>query len=156
MRRILLSVAILVAVWHLLSGKFDLLHSGLGVLAAVVVAVTAPQVVDGRRFRSLGLVTYVPWLLYQIVVSNLRVARLVLRPDRPIAPSFVRRRPDVDGARALTLLGSSITLTPGTLTVDVDGDEIFVHALDPDSAEAVESGAMATRVAKLFPEAADS
>jgi multicomponent Na+:H+ antiporter subunit E len=149
----ILSMAVLLsAIWYLLSGKFDLLHFGTGVLTALAIALTYRPIEDGTVLRIGRFLAYVPWLVWQIVLSNLRVARIVLTPHMPIAPAFVRQRPGVRGARALTLLGSSITLTPGTLTVDVDGDEVFVHALDTASADDVRAGTIARRVLEVFPE----
>jgi multicomponent Na+:H+ antiporter subunit E len=142
---------LLTAIWYLLSGKFDLLHFGAGVVTALVIALTYVPVADSTAFRAGRFVRYVPWLIWQIVLSNLRVARLVLMRRMPIAPAFVSQRPGVTGPRALTLLGASITLTPGTLTVDVGGDEIFVHALDRTSAQDVREGTIARRVAEIFP-----
>jgi multicomponent Na+:H+ antiporter subunit E len=144
--------ALLVAIWYLLSGKFDLLHVGAGVVTALVIAWLYVPVEDGSGFRPARFLVYVPWLIVQIVASNLRVARIVLSPRMPISPSFVRQRPGVAGPRALTLLGTSITLTPGTLTVDVGRDEIFVHALDSASARDVREQVIARRVAEVYPE----
>jgi multicomponent Na+:H+ antiporter subunit E len=116
---------------------------------AVVIAVLYRPVEDTHAMRLGSFLAYVPWLVWQIVLSNLRVARIVLSPTMRISPAFVRQRPGVEGARALTLLGSSITLTPGTLTVDVDGEEIFVHALDTASADDVRAGTIARRVRRV-------
>jgi multicomponent Na+:H+ antiporter subunit E len=150
---IVLMAALLTGVWYLLSGKFDVLHFGTGMVTAVVIALLYRPVEDGTVWKAGRFLAYVPWLIGQIVLSNLRVARAVLMPRMPISPAFVRLRPAVTGPRALTLLGTSITLTPGTLTVDVDGDEIFVHALDAASAQDVRDRVIERRVAAVFPEA---
>lgn len=149
--RVVVMTALLTGIWYLLSGKFDLLHFGAGVATALVIALTYRPVPDGTGFRLLRFAAYVPWLVWQIVLSNLRVARIVLTPSMPISPAFVRFRPHVTGPRALTLLGSSITLTPGTLTVDVRDDEIFVHALDTASAQDVRDRTIERRVEEVFP-----
>jgi multicomponent Na+:H+ antiporter subunit E len=148
-----LSMAVLLTgIWYLLSGKFDVLHFGIGVLTAVVIAALYRPVEDVTDWRVGRFLAYVPWLIGQIVLSNLRVARIVLSPRMPISPAFVRLRPEVAGPRALTLLGSSITLTPGTLTIDVSGDEIFVHALDQNSAQDVRDRVIERRVGEIFPQ----
>lgn len=143
---------ILTGIWSLLSGKFDLLHFGLGVVTAAVIAFTIVPVEDRSDFRMIGFVVYVPWLVGQIVLSNLRVARLVLSPRMPIRPAFVSQRPGVTGPRALTTLACSVTLTPGTLTIDVGEDEIFVHALDAVSAQDVRDQVTSRRVSRVFQE----
>jgi multicomponent Na+:H+ antiporter subunit E len=148
--QVLLLSAVLTAVWYLLSGKFDLLHFGTGVVAAVVISLNVLPSGDGTRFRPGAFLLYVPWLIGQIVISNLRVARVVLGRNVTIAPAFIAQRPGVVGPRALTTLGCSITLTPGTLTIDVGDDEIFVHSLDAASAQDVRDNVMARRVAEVF------
>jgi len=151
-----LAMAVLLSgIWYLLSGKFDLLHLGAGVVTALVIAATYRPVEDGTVWKFGRFAAYAPWLIGQIVLSNLRVARIVLSRDMPISPAFVRLRPEVTGPRALTLLGSSVTLTPGTLTIDVDADEIFVHALDAASAQDVRDRTIERRVAAIFPERSD-
>jgi multicomponent Na+:H+ antiporter subunit E len=147
---VLLLTVLLTGIWYLLSGKFDLLHFGTGVVAAFVIALTVVPAHDRTTFRAGRFLTYVPWLIGQIVISNLRVARLVLSPRAVFAPEFVAQRPGVSGPRALTMLGCSITLTPGTLTVDVSEDEIFVHSLDSASAGDVRDHVTATRVRRVF------
>jgi multicomponent Na+:H+ antiporter subunit E len=143
---------ILTAIWYVLSGIFDVLHFGTGVVTAVIIAALYRSVPDVTRFNAMRFVAYVPWLILQIIISNLRVAKVVLNPRMPIRPTFISQPPGVVGDRALTLLGASTTLTPGTLTVDVRPDEIFVHALDAQSASDMREGLMAARVAEVFEE----
>lgn len=150
-RRVIVLGVILSAIWYLLSGMVDLLHLGIGVVAAFVIAATVPPVADHTGFRPLRFLLFLPWLAGQIVISNLRVARLVLSPRLAFRPSFIGQLPGVTGARALTTLGCSITLTPGTLTVDVDEGEIFIHALDAASARDVREQVIARRVREVFP-----
>lgn len=156
MRRRLTASAIygvgLIAVWYILSGKFDVVHFGTGVLASLAIAATVRTVDDGTRLRWGRVVRFVPWLLGQVIVSNLRVARAVLSPRLPIRPTLLEIPPGMAGERALALLGIAVTLTPGTLTVDVDGDRLRVHALDDRLADDVRAGEMCRRVGPLFTE----
>jgi multicomponent Na+:H+ antiporter subunit E len=147
-----LLTAILIALWYVLSGRFDLLHFGTGVVTAAVIALTFRSVPDTTHFRVGRFLAYAPWLFLQIIISNLRVARVVLSRRMPIRPTFISQSPGVTGDRALTLLGASVTLTPGTLTVDIRPDEIFVHALDTKSAQDMRDGLAAERVAGVFEE----
>jgi multicomponent Na+:H+ antiporter subunit E len=140
----------LIAVWYILSGKFDLVHLGTGVLASLAIAATIHPVDDGTSVRWGQVPAYLLWLLRQIVASNLWVARAILRRRLGIRPVLVDLPPGVTGDRALATLGISLTLTPGTLTVDVDGGGMRVHALYEQLAHGVRSGAMARRVARLF------
>jgi multicomponent Na+:H+ antiporter subunit E len=149
-KRVVPTALLLTAAWYILSGRFDLLHFGTGVVVAIWVAVLFPGWRDRTRFRLIPFLLYCPWFTLQVVKSNLRVARAVLNPRLDIAPTFISRRPDVEGERALTALGVSTTLTPGTLTVDVSEHEIFIHALDRHSAQDIEAGLIPKRVAGIF------
>jgi multicomponent Na+:H+ antiporter subunit E len=148
--RVALITLLLSAIWFVLSGRLDVLHFGTGVIVALALAINARPMEDATRFRPLRFAAYVPWLVVQIVRSNWRVARSVLRRDMRISPAFITQRPDVVGDRALATLGASITLTPGTLTLDVTSRELFVHALDTSSADDVHEGIIAARVARVF------
>lgn len=129
-----------------MSGTFDAWTMATGVAAAVVIAWIAAPSPDRTPLRLGRVLTFVPWLIGQIIVSNLRVVRVVLSPRMPIQPTMLRRPPGVTGARALTLVGVSTTLTPGTLTVEIGAGETLVHALDAQSAADVRDGVMAARV----------
>jgi multicomponent Na+:H+ antiporter subunit E len=148
-RSVLLAAGLL-AIWWILSGIFDLLHFGTGAVTAVVLTLGYAGVRDGMRLRPGRLLLFLPWLLLQIIISNLRVARLVFRRRMDIRPTFISQPPGVRGERALTILAAGTTLTPGTLTVDVGPDDFFVHALDAKSAHDVREQVMAERVAQLF------
>jgi multicomponent Na+:H+ antiporter subunit E len=152
MAKLLLRAAILLTIWWVLSGRFDVLHFGTGAVAALLIAANYRGVSDRTRLAAGRFLLYLPWIIGQIILSNLRVARLVFSPRMPIRPVFIVQPPGATGPRALTTLGLSTTLTPGTLTVDIDGGEIFVHALDEQSAQDVRDNVIARRVARVFEE----
>ncbi|MFN2327063.1 MAG: Na+/H+ antiporter subunit E, partial [Gemmatimonadales bacterium] len=81
---IVLLAAILIAGWYVLSGKFDVLHFGTGVVSAVVIAVIARPPADTTPARVGALLLFLPWLTWQVLLSNLRVAGLVLLPRTAI------------------------------------------------------------------------
>ena len=139
--------------WLLLSGHWDAVHVGLGAAAStLVVWLNRGQEDITAAVRALPRVLwYVSWLLGEIVRSNLAVARIVLDPRLPIDPVVVRLRPPMRGALAMTTLANSITLTPGTITLDAEDGELTVHALTPDGLDEIES-VMARRVAWVFGE----
>lgn len=153
-------VAVLFAFWVVLSGKLDPLHLGMGALSAVFVAwatrplLALPPVLGGAGpapVASPRFLLYLLWLGGQIVVSSLQVAWVVLHPRLPIAPRVVRLVSPLPHNLARLTLANSITLTPGTVTLDVEGDEYVVHALTAASAGSVsEGGAMPRRVGSLF------
>ncbi|CAN5405342.1 Na+/H+ antiporter subunit E [soil metagenome] len=154
--------ALLLIYWVLLSGKFDVLHIGAGALTAVFVAfVTQPlralhPVIGQSVDRPLGgirwgaVVLFVPFLVKEIVISSVQVASMVLHPRMPIQPRLIRFRTNLPHPLARLALANSITLTPGTVTLDVEGDEFLVHALTQVSAQGVEAGVMRDRVSHIF------
>lgn len=93
---------------------------------------------------------YFGWLMVQIVISGVHVARLLLSPSLPIKTSMVKFKVDFPNPHCKMILGNSITLTPGTLTVDIRGDEFIVHAISPNSYEGIASDKMPQQVLKLF------
>jgi multicomponent Na+:H+ antiporter subunit E len=146
-------VVLLAALWAVLSGHYSTepLIFAFGVASVLLVAFVArrmdreaggPGLPPGILGLLLRAPFYVAYLLLQIVLANLRLTRILLDPRVPIRPRLIRAR-----ARQRTELGrviyaNSITLTPGTLTLDLRGDELLVHALDAVSAGSVVSGAM--------------
>jgi multicomponent Na+:H+ antiporter subunit E len=96
------------------------------------------------------LIVYAAWLLVEIVRANLHVARVVLDPRLPVDPVVVRVAMPVTDDLVVTTYANSITLTPGTVTLDVEEGELIVHALTPAMAAAVVSGDMARRIARVF------
>lgn len=150
---------VLFAAWIVLSGAFDLFHLGLGVLSAGVVTFLSSDLLMADRrnrlwsriveaYRFMG---YLCWLLVQIVLANLHLLRLVLTPAgiREVAPEVVRFKCGLKSEFARYILANSITLTPGTVTIRVDGDEFWVHAISKISARSL-SGEMEARIARVF------
>jgi multicomponent Na+:H+ antiporter subunit E len=154
--------AVLFAFWILLSGKLDAAHLSAGAVAALLIGLAGgrlwslpPAIGAAARHPFQGLrwarvMRYVPWLLWEIAVSGVQVAYVVLHPRMPIAPTLLRVRCQLPHTLARLTLANSITLTPGTVTLDVDGDEFLVHALTPASARGIEVGKIQSRVATLF------
>ena len=92
---------------------------------------------------------YIPWLLFQVVLANLHVVYLVFRPSL-IRPQVVHFKTRLTSDMSKVTLGNSITLTPGTITLDIADDEFWVHALSDKAAKDLLSGEMERRVALVF------
>ena len=155
--RFLLTAGTLYLIWIVLSGHFHARYLIIGAVTAVLVtAGLLPRrgAIPHPPFPVLRFIAFTPWLIGQIILSNLRVARTALAPLSAIQPQFIRIEPGMGAAnadeRALTVLGCAITLTPGTLTVDVATRELYVHALDSESARDIHEGTLARRVARMF------
>jgi multicomponent Na+:H+ antiporter subunit E len=158
--QVVVQAAVLALIWIVFSGKFDAFHLSLGALSVLLVLGFNGAV--RRLSPSLGgpaargrihwtrLVAYVPWLLWQIVVSAVYVTKLTLVGEEEIDPCIVRFRSDQPNEIAQVTLGNSITLTPGTLTLDIHDDEYVIHALDRRSADGVLTGDMQRRVAGMW------
>jgi multicomponent Na+:H+ antiporter subunit E len=152
--RAIASVFLLFAFWVVLSGYFTpfLLASGIGSSIAVVWIARRMNVVD-RESVPLHLVSravwYWPWLLKEIAKAAWDVARLVVHPGLPVEPQLVRFRPSQRTHVGLCTHANSITLTPGTITVEVSGEEMLVHALTTAGAEGVLSGVMDRQVTRF-------
>ncbi len=87
--------------------------------------------------KVMMLLLYTASLLWQIVLANIDLARIVLNPRLPIQPGVVRFNPGLKTDLSKTLLANSITLTPGTLAIDIEEDEFTVHFLTLASAQNV-------------------
>ena len=128
--------------WLLLSGHWDAVHVGLGVAAAALVAWLnrGEEDVTALAWALPRMALYAPWLLVEIVRANVAVMRIVLDPRLPIDPVVVRVRAPLPGPLAVTTLANSITLTPGTITLDAEDGKLTVHALEAGSADGIEAG----------------
>lgn len=154
MLRILSMGAASFAVWLLWSGHYTPLLLAFGVASCGFVLLVARKMglldEEGVPHQlSLGLVTYIPWLVWAIVKANLDVALRILNPRLPISPRLVRTRSSQHTDLGRVVYANSITLTPGTVTCDVDGEEFTVHALTKAAADDMLSGAMDRRVTRL-------
>ncbi|WP_232364069.1 Na+/H+ antiporter subunit E [Desulforapulum autotrophicum] len=146
--------------WVVFSGRFDGFHLGLGVISCAIVSwfvsdLSTPDPRPISMFRLwLNFILYFPWLIWQIFLANIHVLLLVLSPnmmDR-IDPHIVKIKTRMRDRLALVTFANSITLTPGTITVNVSiyGD-LSVHAIDKESAAGL-PGEMERRVAGIFGE----
>ena len=151
MRKTITLLFILSGTWLLLSGHTSPLLLSLGLLSvtAVVACVSRLEVLDdeGVPVHLLpGLIRYVPWLIGQVIRSNLDVARRIVSPELPIHPSVVKVDATHHTEVGRVTYANSITLTPGTISLDVSAETIEVHALTEDAANDLMSGEMARQV----------
>ena len=152
-KRILTKAALFFGIWVALSGQFNLLHLsiGLGLSLAIAWLNTWPSTGAKIRFSLVGMVTYIPWLFSRILASSIHMARLILDPKMPIDPKLFEHTSTLPHPAAIVLLGNSITLTPGTITVEVSPTQLTVHTIDPVSALDLQSGTLEKKVVTVFP-----
>ena len=147
---------IMMGFWILLSGKFDLFHLSLGVISSALVSFLSADLLmykEGKNRLSTGLrfIMYLPWLMYQILLSTLHVTFLALHPKMKdqIDPTIVTFKTKLTTNIAKVALANSITLTPGTITIRVEDQIFHVHAISRKAAAGL-PGEMEERLAKVF------
>ncbi|OGA24360.1 MAG: hypothetical protein A3I02_08450 [Betaproteobacteria bacterium RIFCSPLOWO2_02_FULL_67_26] len=148
------SAIVLFAFWLLLSGYFEpfLIVAGAGSALGVVLLARRMDVVDAEGYPlRLGwrVLLYWPWLFKEIAKSAWGVARIIVAPRLPISPTLVRVQPTQKSAVGVVTYANSITLTPGTISVEVARGEILVHALTRESAAGLLEGEMDRRVTRF-------
>jgi len=158
---------LLFGLWLLLSGKFVVEFIVLGAISsALVVFLTSPLLEPSsteeyqplpQSFLWLGLtivrfLAYMPWLIAEIVTANLQVAYQILHPKLPISPQVLVFHTTLDSEPSQIVLAQSITLTPGTITMDLDHGKFVVHALRTSQDQILGNGGMQERVGKVFDE----
>lgn len=152
---------VLMVVWLVWSGIYEQLLIIFGVISVAITVVLSHylSVVDDEgQPISLGVrpFWYVPWLLKEILVSNIDVMKRILHPKlndpeaNIISPTWIKVSAAQHSRLGESLFANSITLTPGTVSVDVGEDYIWVHALSKEGAESlIDGGEMGALVCKL-------
>lgn len=151
--------SLLLITWVILSGLLDAFHISLGILScALVTWLSSGLLFNDRslsfysRLRQVSrLPLYLSWLLWQIVLANIHVLRISFSPrvKEQIQPQLVRFRSGLKSDFEKYVLAQSITLTPGTVTLQIDGDVFLVHAISDVAARGL-MGSMADRVRHVF------
>ena len=93
---------------------------------------------------------YVPWLIWQIIIASLQVAYVVLHPKTPVDPALIIFKTRLPNIISKVILANSITLTPGTITIQISEDEFIVHALMDASSSGILDGTLPEQVSKLY------
>jgi multicomponent Na+:H+ antiporter subunit E len=149
-----ITAVVLSGFWLVLSGHFTSLLLSLGAVSVLLATWLLARMdrADGEVFRlrpTPRLLTYALWLLWGVVRANIDVARRIWDPDLPLAPVWTRLDTSVGTPLQKTVYANSITLTPGTLTTDVEPDHFLVHALTPAGIEELREGEMERRIRRL-------
>jgi multicomponent Na+:H+ antiporter subunit E len=132
----LLLFALVFLLWLLLTASLDFQEMGAGLLVALVVTLSSLgrlSIMDGLKLSPMALIhmaRYLGYFFFSLIRANLDMARRVLSPALPINPAMVEVRTALKSDLGRMLLANSITLTPGTLTVDVIDDSLQIHWID--------------------------
>lgn len=144
--------------WLVMSGKLEAFHIITGILAVSFVVwldrrlgpLSKDEDTISLHAHFAKLPIYLPWLAWQMILSSIHVGKVILVPRHKIHPMMLKFNSQMPSNAARVILGNSITLTPGTLTLDIQGDTFLVHALDVQSSESLLAGDMQKRVGRLF------
>lgn len=155
MRHALALGASLAAFWLLLSGYFtEPLLLSLGAVSVAFTLWIAFRIDrhDGERINlsiDLPIMRYWVWLLIEIIKANIDVAKIILSPRMALSPRIVKVKATQTTDMGVVIFANSITLTPGTVTLEINGDEMLVHAITQDMADGLVDGDMGDRVTAL-------
>jgi len=159
--------ALLFGLWVALSGKLDALFLTAGAISVIVVVVITELVFRRSEVAGFGLapsnvawllrmlvkfVAGVPLMAFEIAVANVAVTRMVLAPRLSIDPSLIEFSSPLTTEAANALLAQSITLTPGSITVDMSLHRFLVHCVSSESRRGIEEAVLMRRVARVFGE----
>lgn len=145
----------LISIWLLLSGHYNplFIFLGIGSVIFILYLVRRMDVVDHEshpiHINPFALIGYWLWLLKEIFLSNLAVCRAILSPTLNLSPSTIKVTTSQKTSLGQVIYANSITLTPGTVTLDIDDKSIQVHSLMTSQAEGLHTGEMDKRVTQL-------
>jgi len=136
-------------VWIALTGTFRWDELATGAAVSVILAIFTSHIFTTEGLSNLspkkvlcGIVYFFPYLIWQMIKANLDVAYRVIHPKRPINPGIVKVKTKMKSDLGKTVVANSITLTPGTFTLDVKGDEMFIHWIDVKTQDVEEASKM--------------
>lgn len=160
-RRLFLCIA-LFAFWIILSGRFEVPYLAFGLVSALLVTFLTGHLLDFPAARGVGIrgrlerlwrgLAYLAWLAVTVLKANLQLAALVLNPRMPIRPGLLQFRTRLKNPVGRVVLANSITLTPGTVTVDLKDGTYLVHAIVPEAARSLLEAGLQQRIKTLFGE----
>jgi multicomponent Na+:H+ antiporter subunit E len=140
----LIITIILLGFWFLMSPTLSLVNIIIGTSCCLgITYFWSPDLfrpgfpMDFTFSQAMKLVVYLVHLGYNILLANISVAIIVLNPKMPISPGFILLKTKLRKELTRVLYANSITLTPGTITIDLNGDRLLVHALTEEAAEGV-------------------
>jgi len=130
----------ILATWPFVDGKIDLQVMVAGVIASLVVAFLFHEILPKEHHvfispvRIFWFLVYVPVFFYYMIKANFDVVYRALHPKMPIKPGIVKIKTNLKTESGITALANSITLTPGTLTVDLTDDgHLYIHWINVKS-----------------------
>ena len=147
---------ILYALWFVFNGRITLEIALFGLPICALIYLFCCKFLgysphkDWKAIKKLGkILSYIWFMLGEIVKANLNVIRLILSPQTLVEPQLVTFKTPLKSDNARTVLADSITITPGTITVEMKEDELTVHCLDRELGQGIEDSESQKRLLKL-------
>ena len=142
--------------WILLNGQLTVETVLIGLAVAGVMYAFICKFLDYSIEKDLLLFRKLPYiaaylmiLIWEIIKANISAIRMTLSYRKEVDPVIVKFKTDLKSKVAKVVLANSITLTPGTITVDLEGDELIVHALDEELAEGIDESIFVQMLRKM-------
>ena len=149
--RTIIAASLIFLFWFMLSGHTEVLLIALGVLSTLLVVFLSSRmkIIDHESYPihlSLKLLTYFVYLGKEILQANLDVIKRIIKPGRSVNPAIKQLPVSKETDLGKVIYANSITLTPGTVTVEMTDEKIKIHALNKDAIADLEKGIMADKV----------
>ena len=151
---------LLMGIWIIFSGKFDAVHLAMGAISALFITLISSSFLFLDRGRGAGrrlgeiirIPGYLVWILYKIFQANLHLLKLALSPGnlKGVDPSILKIKTGLKTDFGKYILANSITLTPGTITVILEGDELLIHSISKETTAGALDGSMERKIARVF------
>jgi multicomponent Na+:H+ antiporter subunit E len=144
----------LAILWLLLSGHYTPLILSLGLLSIITVLIISFRmnlIAYDQPVVPMQILKFIPylfWLVYEILKSNIDVCKRILNPKLPISPQLVNVKSTQHSDLGKVSYANSITLTPGTISIDIKGSDIEVHVLSKGGIDELQDGEMDMRLSK--------
>ncbi|TYB31427.1 MAG: Na+/H+ antiporter subunit E [Candidatus Mcinerneyibacterium aminivorans] len=139
MKRFVSLFIISLTTWIFFTGSFNWQELVTGIAVSIVISFVTKTYFNFNILKFdlpvrliKYLILYLPLLIYEMIKANIHMALIVLNPKLPLNSGIVKNKTDLKNEISKLLLANSITLTPGTLTVDIDEDNLYIHTVDVD------------------------
>ena len=140
--RLLFWTVLLFCMWMVLTSNFQMANILIGVVVSFSIALLYIKLFTHKAFEfisPLWLGVYLWILLKNLIISNLRITKRTLSKDMKLSPAIVAVKTNLESDWKKLLLANSITLTPGTLTLDIKDDILFIHVIEYHEGSSKES-----------------
>ncbi len=133
--RLLFWTVLLFVMWLILTANLQMANILIGAAVSFSIALLYTKLFVHKAFEFISpfwFMVYLYVLLKNLIISNIQISKRILRPDMKLSPAIVAVKTNLESDWKKLLLANSITLTPGTLTLDIKDDTLFIHVIEYD------------------------